>query len=351
MKKIKVKYCPFNGTTEKDSGTYNFFIHNILKKYYDVEVSENPDYIFFHESSYDHLQYKGVKIFYTGENIYPNFNFCDYAIGFDYLNYSDRYYRLPIYLVSLFYREKELEKSQGVDFTKSLYLKKEDLESKTDFCSFVYSNYLADPAREIFFKKLSTYKKVNSGGKYLNNIGGPTQDKLGFELKHKFSIAFENSIGSGYTTEKLVNAFIAKTIPIYWGNPLVGEEFNTKRFINCHDFKDFDEVIEYIKKIDADDNLYLEIINQPVLSGKTTPEEILSGFELFLKKIFDQDVVCAKRININPARQLEMIKNEKIIWRYKRVKNYIMRILSKTYSPFKKIPGIEKMKQFIFSKI
>lgn len=72
------------------------------------------------------------------------------------------------------------------------------------------------------FEALKKYKKVNSGGRYLNNIGRAVVDKIQFESRHKFSICFENSSYPGYTTEKIIEAFAAKTIPIYWGNPCVG---------------------------------------------------------------------------------------------------------------------------------
>ena len=50
-------------------------------------------------------------------------------------------------------------------------------------------------------------------------MGGPVASKLDFDRSHKFSIVCENTAHSGYTTEKLVEAFAAGCIPIYWGDP------------------------------------------------------------------------------------------------------------------------------------
>jgi hypothetical protein len=347
MKKIKVKYCKYNGTDEKDTGTYNNMIHNVLKKYYDVEVSDNPDYVFYHESSYEYLKYDCVRINYTGENISANFNLCDYAIGFDYMSFEDRYYRLPIYTGSLFYREKEIEQAKKIDIFKKQQTTLIDLKKKEEFCSFVYSNYLGDKNRKLFFNKLSRYKKINSGGKYLNNIGYIVDNKLNFESKHKFSIAFENSSRSGYTTEKLLNSIVANTIPIYWGNPKIEKEFNTKRFINCHEYENYDQVIEKIKEIDNNDNLYLQIINEEIFNKNYDIKKIQLDFELFLKNIFDQPIEKAYRRTINPMRSKELENNEKIISFYTRIKNLIFKILSKIYKPFKKIKYLENIKQKI----
>ena len=44
--------------------------------------------------------------------------------------------------------------------------------------------------------------------------------------KHsKFVLAFENSSSPGYCTEKLFHAKVAGAIPIYWGDPLVMNDF------------------------------------------------------------------------------------------------------------------------------
>lgn len=41
-----------------------------------------------------------IRIFYPPpENLVPDFNICDYAIGFHYLDFEDHYFRFPLYLV------------------------------------------------------------------------------------------------------------------------------------------------------------------------------------------------------------------------------------------------------------
>ena len=126
-----------------------------------------------------------------------------------------------------------------------------------------------------FFNLLSHYKKVDSGGRYLNNINANIEDgtepKLAWMRKYKFSICFENSSYPGYTTEKLMHALISDTIPIYWGNPDAHLDFNQNAFINCHKYKSWDEVIELVREIDNDEKLYQEYLSQPRLpNGEET---------------------------------------------------------------------------------
>lgn len=344
MKKIKVKYCKYGNTDENTPLTYNYFVHTILKKYYDVEISEKPDYIFFYESAYEYLNYDCIRIFNTGENISPNFNLCDYATGIDYIDFGDRYYRLPPYYIATFYSKRDLELAKNINLESPLLFTKEDLLKKENFCSFVYSNYLADDRRKELLDKINLYKKVNSGGKYMNNIGGAVENKLEFELTHKFSMAIENSCREGYTTDRILNSLYANTIPIYWGNPAIGKEFNTKRFINCHEYESFDAVVERIKEIDKNDELYLQIVNEPVFAEGYNFKNTLDGFEIFLRKIFDQPLESARRRSINLAHMAKIEEHERAIAKMVRKESIGRTFLAKFYQPFKKIEAFENFK-------
>jgi Glycosyltransferase family 10 (fucosyltransferase) C-term len=58
---------------------------------------------------------------------------------------------------------------------------------------------------------------------------------------YQFSIVPENSRQSGYYTEKIVDCFIAKTIPVYWGCTDIAKHFNADgivQFENCNDLLD-----------------------------------------------------------------------------------------------------------------
>lgn len=342
MKKIRIKICGFDEKSETTH--FGFFLLNILNKYFNVELSETPDYIFFNDTSYEHLKYDAIKIWYTGENVSPNFNLCDYAIGCDYMNFEDRYFRLPVYVGATFYNPQEIEMSKNFELNHPPAFTKNDLKKKNQFCSFVYSNYLADNTREIFFDKLSAYKKVNAGGRYLNNVGGRVNNKLEFELQHKFSIAFENSSRSGYTTEKIITSFVAQTIPIYWGNPNIGREFNTGRFINCHDFDNFDEVVNRIKEIDADDSLYVDIMSRPIFADGYSIDKVKKEFEEFLVRIFNQPLAQAKRNTINPMHAIKIIKNEALIAAHVKRKSVRHALLTALYQPFKNNKTLQRLK-------
>lgn len=105
MKSLKIKFVDFwPGFNPNDN-----FITNALKGY-EIVITDTPDYLFFSIFGYSHLKYNCVKIMFVGENIVPDFNLCDYAMGFDFLNFGDRYMRLPLFLICDNFKELSVTK-------------------------------------------------------------------------------------------------------------------------------------------------------------------------------------------------------------------------------------------------
>lgn len=264
---IKVMFTDLNRPFNLSNIT-NLFEWRMASRRHRLELSEKPDFLFYSCTGNEHLKYDCARIFYTPENIRPRFDRCDYAFSFDY-PITERNYRLPLYR-----RWPEYGQLFNVREPEKVILQ------NRKFCSFMVSNSKAVERIE-FFNRLSSYKRVDSGGRFLNNIGQPIQrgydHKLDWMRNYKFSITFENSSYPGYTTEKLMHALITDTIPIYWGNPLAGLDFNPKAFINCHDYKTFNEVVELVKEIDHNDSLYREYLSQPYLKDNIETEFCKEG--------------------------------------------------------------------------
>lgn len=289
MKTIKIKFVDFWSHWNPNDN----FIVDVLKKKYNVVISDKPDYIFFSNfnKKFNHMKYNNcVKIFYTQENIAPDFNYCDYGIGFENMNYGDRYLNYPIYLIP---------KRYGTSW-KLMTKKHLKFQIKEKFCSMVVSNKNRSNILIDTFNLLSKYKKVDSGGRYRNNVGMPNgvPNKIDFQSNYKFSLCFENSKHPGYCTEKIVEGFASKTIPIYWGDPLVKEIFNPDSFIDISDYNNLNELLEYIKYIDNNKEEYKKIINTPALKDKNYYNNKQKELEEFLYNIFEQPIENAKRRNM-----------------------------------------------------
>ncbi|MCR5688199.1 MAG: hypothetical protein K6G58_09280 [Lachnospiraceae bacterium] len=285
MKKIKIAFSDFWDVFDPNDN----FITDALSKNFEVEISEDPDFVFCSIFGRKYLKYDCARIFYTGENIAPDFNLVDYGMGFPDISFYDRYLRLPHYV--LYPRACTLA-------LKKPYMSDEELTDR-GFASYVISNAISAPERGIMIEKLGKYKELASGGRYHNNVGGPVADKIDFSKGYRFSLAFENSGSRGYTTEKIMESFAAGSVPIYWGNPDIAGEFNPESFINCHDFAGFDEAVEFIKKVDGDDSLYLKMAKAPILREDSSARKCLEeGYVAdFLKEICSQEPIDAIRRN------------------------------------------------------
>jgi hypothetical protein len=313
MEKIKIGYKYFPREASKED---NFF-PNFFSKHFDVEISDSPDFVFFSaftgekEKKMPKLEGNYTKIFWTGENIRIDMNKCDYAFGFEYEEEmkSKNYMRLPLY----FYY------GAGDNLTKNKN-PGQILKEKTKFCNYTYSKDAKE--RVELFTLLSKYKRVDAPGKSMNNsrpisaiknpfvgalyaletpfknhsvsslisrhLGNWRYEVMNFQRDYKFTIAFENSLYPGYTTEKIYHPMLANSIPIYWGNPEIGRDFNTKSFVNWHDYNDTRKVVDRVIELDTNKKKYFKVLKEPYFKSNKvnkwcSEERIVKQFERIFK--------------------------------------------------------------------
>jgi len=277
---LKVAYADFWPEWNEEN-----FIQPILQKYFNVVVDQkNPD-VLFHSIFGGMSQtpnYKCKKILYLGEN-YRSANFkSDYSISFD--PHSETNYRLPLWQVYLLLKPELKDKL----FNRVRHQKFER------FCSFTVSN----PSNNIrinHFEKISQYKKVHSYGKVRTNDLSLQQLSAGkywrdakyqffLDHPHKFMMAYENTFYPYYCTEKLMDAFLAGSLPIYWGDPKVFKDWNEDAFLNANRLGNY--VHDSVKRLDASSE-FDEIYAQPVFRDyqQEMHLENIAEFENWLIKI------------------------------------------------------------------
>ena len=295
MKKIKVQFVDM--PTEFDVN--DNFILTMLRKHYDVELTDQPDFLFYSFGGLEFLKMQDcVRIYVGGEPVIPNFNDCDYAFGYvTDLSFEDRYLSIPELLAG----------GNGYDICKGIEDRSVVGESLLNrkFCNFVYSNRKGVGAqlREELCQKLMQYKHVDCPGRVLHNLDdalppryvvsekakysisdvegesssvgvavlddGWHIEKRNFLQQYKFTIAFENVALGGFTSEKLYDPIHAYSIPIYWGDPKVTERFNKKAFIDCNAYgNDLDKIVERVMELDQDDDAYMEMLKQNPVTDK-----------------------------------------------------------------------------------
>lgn len=291
METIKIAYADFWPEWEQEN-----FIEPILRKYFNVEIDQNnPDVLFHSVFGTSSLKWKCKKILFLAENIH-NMTYNPeiqnairsiakeaYAtIGFD--PHSERNFRLPLWQVYWLLwpdlKERLFNRVHHPLFER--------------FCSFTVSNP-SNTSRNSAFDKLHSYKKVHSYGKVRTNdlsLIRETEGKYWREAKsaffykhpHKFTLTYENTSYPYYCTEKLMDGFLAGSIPIYWGDPKVWDDWNKDAFINAQ--KIGLGWIDIVKQIDNDQSLFNDMYNQPVFTDEQKKRHLynLSYFEDWLIK-------------------------------------------------------------------
>lgn len=327
LKKIFVNYSESN--IEKKVDNYCYYRYLITN--YSVSInSKNSNYYFYDikDLKFNDKLNKNKIIYYCGENLYYKKNILNYInyisklINYPKLNNIEKLIPLFIKKLEIGYirhvqlnKINDLKENEFAIITNKIkgknimvvpyfmwgfynfqdFIKKKQIESisKKKFCAFIVSNPSAYD-RIDFFKKLSKYKKVDSYGKIYRNVDITKlpkeyidNDKLFKD--YKFVICFENSYEEDYITEKLPNAMLASSIPIYRGAPNIGDYFNTESFINYDDYGSYNKMIEKIIELDNNNEKYFEYINRHWFKGNIIPQKILNldnNLEKFYKKVF-----------------------------------------------------------------
>ena len=233
----------------------NYEITSDIKKANVLIEAGHPNEIIYNKKKWR------FRINFIGEPVYPFHKKYDMVLTG--INRIDNIVDLPISVMYI----------HGNNFMNRLKSRK-IVNVPNEFCCFVISNPKTQE-RIKMFHILSKYKKVSSGGRHLNNIGNEingcswsSPKYLGFISRHKFMICFENTKMETYSTEKIVNAYLAGVIPIYWATDNVKKIFNEKSMIFLEDETEesYQKVIDKIIELDNNDAKYLKFVNEPIFT-------------------------------------------------------------------------------------
>ena len=80
--------------------------------------------------------------------------------------------------------------------------------------------------------------------------------------KYNFVVAMENTKSPGYITEKIYNAFLSGAIPIYYGDKIASDIFNTDAFINVDEYPSYDACADHIANMSQSEIKHMQ--QQPI---------------------------------------------------------------------------------------
>ena len=151
--------------------------------------------------------------------------------------------------------------------------------------SLIYAHGNCVDFREEAFAEISKLFPVFYGGKCKgsdsNNLQNRTkvENKIGisnwdgnikFYSNYRFCLVMEHAKEQPYLTEKILMAFLAGCIPIYYGSDMALDIFHQDAFI-YYDIENPKPALEKIARLEQDPNLYRQILEKPILrDGENT---------------------------------------------------------------------------------
>jgi alpha(1,3/1,4) fucosyltransferase len=225
---------------------------------------------------------KGLRLFYSAENVRPDFQSADFALSFCRDLVDARHLRLPNYVgTQLLHGFAPDALSNPPSDPAALR------RSKTRFCVYVQGNRVA--FREDFVRELSTYKRVDCAGPSLNNTGFVADRKRKYELyrESKFAVTFENEAALGYTSEKLPDALLSGCVPIYWGDPSVELDFDPRCFVHRRDHPSIASLVKRIAALDRDDAAFEAMLGAPrIPAGRVADGMDPATLRAYFERVF-----------------------------------------------------------------
>jgi len=255
----------WTGFIDKTDSNHIEFFEDILKKtkISNYKITNNIDEAnilfesIFNDSLINYKKWK-YKIHYSGEP--RSNNYTDYDIVLNSDKTKNNVIDLPLFTYYMY--GKNIKLVQLIERPKITTI-------PNNFCCFIVSNSSCE-YRNKMFNLLNLYKKVDSYGKFANNMGGYLKcnywDEEFIQLisNYKFIICFENTKINTYITEKIINPFLANIIPIYWSTHHIKNMFNIDSILFLEDETDesYNNLINKIIELDNDDEKYLEYVNR-----------------------------------------------------------------------------------------
>jgi hypothetical protein len=205
------------------------------------------------------------KIWFTGENVKPPIpDMFDAYLSFESAEYHSKNIYLPLWVLNInWFGQSGAHGFTSLNPTQDELLLPKDpdsirIEAKEGCCAFI--GVMENTRRNALYE----IDKLMKTDIYGASVGKQISDKVEVAHKYRFILAFENSISSGYVTEKLLEAQLTNAFPLYWG-PKKVEYFNPDRFINFSDFCGIDDFVAEIQRLNGSSEELVYRLSQPAM--------------------------------------------------------------------------------------
>jgi hypothetical protein len=230
--------------------------------------------------------FKGTVIFFNGEH-WSSFDgelakkspLRQYQIGYE----ADSCQNVRVHFMAQFLVENLNDELRERIFVPE----KRPINTGENFLIYTASNCV--DFREEAFDRLALLEipNVAYGGRCMGKMNNHTnvrKVKMNMEYtenyqemqKYRFCLVMENTKLDGYITEKILMAYLAGCVPIYYGTREVFDIYNPRSFI-YYDIENPEPAIQEILHLERDMNAYEKVLQEPILlDGSNTIQTYFS---------------------------------------------------------------------------
>lgn len=152
------------------------------------------------------------------------------------------------------------------------WVKPEDVDAhpifqKRKLCSIIASAKKDLPGHQLRHQLVEGIREKSLPIDILGRGYHPFEYKWQGLLPYRYSVIIENDIEPHYFTEKILDAFVCGTIPIYWGTGNIGEYFDDEGIIQCQSFSAIMNMLENLPEYPSESLLAAAERNRLLVSN------------------------------------------------------------------------------------
>ena len=121
---------------------------------------------------------------------------------------------------------------------------------KRAMCSLIASEKRAQRGHRLRHEVVEWARASGAGIDIMGRGYRPLDDKAEGLAPYRYSVVIENVREPGYFSEKLVDALLCGTVPIYWGAPDIGRYFDTRAMVVCESLEDVQHAVATMSEAD-----------------------------------------------------------------------------------------------------
>jgi len=255
------QYCDIEiiGVVKPRSSTFKLKVLGLIQKSIAGDRDSNEIYPKIYNPKTKNSK---KRIWFTMENIRPPIqDDLDLTLSYDQFDFNGTNLYLPTWYMLIGLFKPNGFEGDGVTIQADDLLKKRTLRQgeKTAFACAIIGN-----PHQVRLQGINILNRIGKVDVYGRITGRIVTNKMKVAKRYKYTICFENDLYPGYVTEKLLQAYITGTVPIYWGDLGKDNAINRKCFINLKDFSSTEDFVTFMKSMD--DIAYNQMFEEPFLS-------------------------------------------------------------------------------------